>query len=543
MQPSAQPELVHKGLKLEQLVANRDRVNIYLSSTAPCASCSVCGRHSGRVHSRYERTVADLPCHGVPVTLHVGVRRFFCDNLRCERAIFAERLEEVAAYARKTDRLQEALSFIGFALGGRAGTNLAKELGLLAGRDTLLRRVRSAPLVGCGEVRALGVDDWALRKGQTYGTVLVDLKRHKPIDLLPDREASSLANWLRSHPEVEFISRDRAGAYADGARQGAPQAVQIADRWHLLKNLTEAVERFMDRHHHLVRQAAKNVVQRQLIDHRLAEDSEAMLSSREEAEKLARRHKRYARYLKVMELYGQGVSERGISRALSINRATVRKFVHADGFPERASKKSSGSILDPYIPYIHRRWAQGHRNAMQLWREIKAEGYSGKEGMVRRYIRRLRAKLAQLTPKQCAQFLGAKITFKAPTSRRAAWWLLKQTEDLPPERQAFVKQLCHLCPETREVRKMAAEFRELVKERHPEAFDRWFEAAKGSKVAEIEGFAEGLIQDHEAVRAALTYDWSSGQTEGQINRLKFIKRQMYGRANFELLKARFLHAA
>jgi transposase len=254
-----------------------------------------------------------------------------------------------------------------------------------------------------------------------------------------------------------------------------------------------------------VRQAAKNVVQRQLIDHRLAEDSEAMLSSREAAEKLARRQKRYARYLKVMELYGQGVSERGISRALSINRATVRKFVHADGFPERASKKSSGSILDPYIPYIHRRWAEGHQNAMQLWREIKAEGYSGKEGMVRRYIRRLRAKLAQLTPEQCTRFLGAKTTFKAPTSRRGAW-LLKQTEDLPPERQAFVKQLCHLCPETREVKKMAAEFRGLVRERQPEAFDRWLEAAKGSEVAEMGGFAEGLIQDYEAVRAALRHE-------------------------------------
>src|SRR5215207_3930661 len=378
MRPITKPEIVPKGLKLEHLVANRRQVSIYLSSTAPSASCSVCGRHSGRVHSHYERTVADLPWHGVPVTLRVGVCRFFCDNHQCERAIFAERLEEVAAYARKTDRLQGALSLIGFALGGRAGARLAKELGLLAGRDTLLRRVRSAPLPGSGEVRVLGVDDWARRKGQTYATVLVDLERHKPIDLLSDREASSLADWLRSHPEVEFIGRDRAGAYADGARRVAPQAVQIADRWHLLKNLTEAVERFMDRHHQLMRQAAKEVVQMQLIDHWLAEGSEAMLSSREEAEKLARRQKRYARYLKVMELHKRGVSERGISGALSINRATVRKFVRADGFPERAPKKGGGSILDPYIPYIHRRFSEGCHNSLQLWREIKARGYKVK---------------------------------------------------------------------------------------------------------------------------------------------------------------------
>jgi transposase len=495
------------------------------------------------VHSRYERTVADLPWHGVAVTLHVGVRRFFCDNLWCERVIFAERLEEVAAYARKTDRLQGALALIGFALGGRAGARLAKELALLAGRDTLLRRVRSAPLPGSGEVRVLGVDDWARRKGQTYGTILVDLERHKPIDLLSDREASSLSDWLRAHPEVEFISRDRAASYADGASEGAPQAVQIADRWHLLKNLTEVVERFMDRHHHLVRQAAKNVVQMQLIDHWLAEGPEAMLSSRNEAEKQARRQKRYARYLEVMELHKQGISERAIARTLSINRATVRKFIHADGFPERAPKKSSGSILEPYVPYIHRRFSEGINNALRLWHEIKEKGYSGKAAMVRRYVRRLRARLSQLTLEQRAQFLGAKSTFKAPTSRRAAWWLPKQTEELTPERQAFIEQVCQLCPEAREVQQMAREFRELLRERQPEAFDRWLEAAKGSEAAELKGFAEGLLQDYEAVRAALTHEWSSGQTEGQINRLKFIKRQMYGRADFELLKARFLHAA
>ncbi len=544
MESTKTPMLGPAGLELERLVIEPHGVSLFVSTTTSGAKCPVCGHRSGQVHSRYTRTVADLPWHGVPVTLHIHVRRFTCNNSSCERAIFAERLEEVAAYARKTDRLQEALSLIGFALGGRAGARVAKELGLLASRDTLLRRVRSAPLPDSGEVRALSVDDWARRKGQTYGTILVDLERRKPVDLLPDREASSLANWLRAHQGVEFISRDRAGAYADGAREGAPQAVQVADRWHLLKNLTEAVERFMDRHHQLVRQAAKNLAEVQLIGHSLAEDStKAMLSSRNESEKRVRRQKRYARYLEVMQLHSQGVSERAIARALSINRATVRKFIHADGFPERAPKKRSGSILDPYIPYIHRRWAEGCKNAVQLWREIKEKGYEGKAAMVRRYARRLRVRLAQLRPEQRVQFLGAKTTFKAPTSRRVAWWLLKQTEDLSPERQAFVEQLCQLCPEAKEVKKMAGEFRELVRERQPEAFDCWLKAAKGSEVAEMEGFAEGLIQDYEAVRAALTHEWSSGQTEGQINRLKFIKRQMYGRANFDLLKARFLHAA
>jgi transposase len=194
-----------------------------------------------------------------------------------------------------------------------------------------------------------------------------------------------------------------------------------------------------------------------------------MLSSREEAEKRTRRQKRYARYLEVMELHKQGVSERGISRALSINRATVRKFIHADGFPERAPKKSSGSILDPHLPYIPI-GASLKGSTMpcscggRSWREIEERGYSGKAAMVRRYIRRLRSRLAQLTPEQRTQCLGAQSTFKAPTSRRAAWWLLKQTEDLSPERRAFVERLCHLCPEAKEVQQLARGFRELLRE-------------------------------------------------------------------------------
>ena len=532
-----------KGLEVERLVAERHKLTFFVGTTGIEAKCPVCGYPSSRVHSRYTRTVADLPWHGIPVTLRIRLRRFFCDDSSCGRSIFAERLAEIADYARKTNRLQEALSLIGFALGGRAGEQLACELGLVASRDTLLRRIRRAPLPEASGIRVLGVDDWARRKGVAYGTILVDLERRKPVGLLPNREASSLADWLRVHPEVEFIGRDRGGAYAVGAREGAPQAVQIADRWHLLKNLTEAVERFMDRHQRLVRQAAKNVAQRQLIDHWLAESNEAMLSSRDEGEKRARREKRYARYLKVMELHRQGVSERGISRALSLNRATVRKFVHAQGFPERAPKKRRGSIVDPYVLYIHRRWAEGCHNALQLWREIREKGYGGKAAMVRRYVRRLRAKLAGLTPEQRTCFLGIRTIFKVPTSKRAAWWLLKQEEELSSECRAFVEQLCRLCPAAEKMRQMARVFREVVGERQPEALDRWLDAAKRGEVTELEGFAQGLSKDYEAVKAALTHEWSNGQVEGQINRLKFIKRQMYGRANFDLLKARFLHAA
>lgn len=205
-----------------------------------------------------------------------------------------------------------------------------------------------------------------------------------------------------------------------------------------------------------------------------------MLSSREEREGQARREKRYARYQEVMELHQRGLSQRAIAKALSINRATVRKFINADAFPERVSHKGRySSSLEAYIPYIHQRWAEGCDNALQLWREIKEKGYGGQAGMVRRYARRLRAQLAQLTPEhQRARLLEAKTTFEAPSSRRAAWWLVGQTEDLDDHQQAFVEQLSRLCPEAKRVQEMAQEFRRIFAERHAASLDAWLDTAE-----------------------------------------------------------------
>jgi transposase len=531
-----------ESLELERLEISQHHLTLLVSTTATRTQCPLCGCVSDRVHSQYTRTLADLPCHGVPVTLRLRIRRFFCEQTGCRRAIFAQRIPEVAdSYARKTERLERALSLVGFALGGEAGYRLAVELlGMVTSPDTLLRRLRRATLPDTAEVRVLGVDDWAFRRGKRYGTILVDLERRRAVDLLPDRQSSTLAKWLRSHPNVEFVSRDRAGAYADGIREGAPQAVQVADRWHLLKNLSEALERFVDRHRPLVEQAAANVSELQMIEYSLAKPPAAMLSSKEEGEKQLRRQNRYKRYLRVIELHRQNLSERAIARTLPINRATVRKFLHSDGFPERAANKRKGSILDPYIPYVHCRWAEGCNNAHQLWRELQACGYEGKVGMVRRYIRRLRSGLAELSPEQQVTFLGTKAAFKAPTSRRAGWWLQAELEDLDEEQQAFVERLRELCPSAARAGELARWFREMVKERRPERLGDWLDAAEQT---ELESFARSLRKDYEAVRAALSYEWSNGQVEGQIQRLKLVKRQMYGRANFDLLKQRVLAAA
>lgn len=249
------------GVRVDRAWWMDHTLHVAATTTRRAARCPLCGRRSKRVHSSYPRTLADLPCTGARMMVHLRARRFVCRVRWCRRKVFCERLPAlVAPWGRRTRRQREELERIGFALGGAPGARHATAAGMPVSRRTLLRVVRAAPCPEAGRVRVVGVDDWSNRRGRTYGTILVNLETHQVIDLLPDRTAETLALWLRQHPEVEIVSRDRGGAYADGARQGAPQAVQVADRFHLLKNVTDSLERFLARKHASLRQAAPSRV-------------------------------------------------------------------------------------------------------------------------------------------------------------------------------------------------------------------------------------------------------------------------------------------
>ena len=320
------------------------------------------------------------------------MRRLFCRNTRCERRIFTERLPGIALpWARRTRRLDARLTALGLALGGSAGVRLGAKLGLAASRNTLLRRVRQAPVPPAVTPSALGVDDWALRKRATYGTILVDLERRRPVALLPDREADTLAAWLRAHPGVAVITRDRAGAYAKGARSGAPAAVQVADRFHLLQNLAEMLEVVFTihaKHLRAVDQARREAVGRNgnlLLPPAEPQKRAGFLAG-------ARHERRKAQHEQVWALHRQGWPGDRIGLRLGISRSTVYRHLRSEAFPERRTRRDAGrSRLDPWRSVVMEHWNEGRRNGRTLLRELQRLGYRGSYATLMRYLRRLKA--------------------------------------------------------------------------------------------------------------------------------------------------------
>lgn len=537
-------------LHLDYLSAFDDVITMVVATIGDEARCPLCDQVSARIHSHYTRLAADLPWNSVAVRLRLTTRRFFCANDECHRKIFTERLPElIAPYGRRTLRLTEALELIGFALGGEAGARALGGLSMEASPDTVLRVIRNAVLPEQETPRILGVDDFALRRGRKYGTILIDLERRCRVDVLPDRTAETLANWLAAHPGVEVISRDRGGAYADGGRQGAPEAEQVADRFHLVVNLRESVERLVVRKHRALGQAAAAC-----RDHADAAPTEPeahpppdapSLMTRDEEDREARRGRRLERYETVRAMREDGVSINGIARQLGMGRHTVRRFLRADAFPERAHRAARLGILGPYEPYLRERWNAGCQNAQALFEEIRAQGFPGSASYVRHYLAGWRLEPSKPGRK------GAPVTPPPPalppsrprSPRQVSWLLVRPPVELDADEHAYLEQLCQLAPEVATVHHLAQEFRRIVRDQDQAALDAWLVAAERSGVPEAKGFALGIRRDRAAVDAALSMAWSNGQTEGQVNRLKVLKRQMYGRGNFDLLRKRVLHAA
>ena len=544
-------ELLPKGLDLENLSIETGRVSISLSSGTSRSFCPLCGRGSSRVHSRYSRTVSDLPWHGISVTLEVHARRFFCDEPSCERRIFCERLPEVAARARKTMRLEEALLAIALELGGRAGARLALELGIVAARDALLRRIKAAPLPEVGKVRVLGVDDFAFKKGSTYGTILVNLEEHKVVDLLPERSQESLVAWFKSHPaaEVEVAARDRSNIYREGLAKGAPGATHVADRWHLLHNLALTLEEYLLQKRPVLRKAAAPEVELEEKDDEDFGSGPIMPNrprnhDRKIEEAARKRHERLVEQWKnIRRLYLAGADLRDICRQLGISARTVYRYKDLTEPPPRPAYKRRANVLDPYVPYLVRRWNEGCHNGKKLYREIREQGYRNSEETCARFTAQLRRAEARGKPiSSVPRAKQGSVAGLSPTAKNVAALFMRHEEKLDEEQEAYLGRLCEADEALADTRRLTQEFAEMVRRLEGEDLDGWLKDAEESRSTALQNFALGLRKDLDAVRAELTEEWSNGCVERFVHKLKLLKRQGYGRAGFELLRARMLAA-
>jgi hypothetical protein len=422
------------GLSVERVFAVGTTVRVQARASGPGATCPACGAWSERVHSRYERRLADLAAGGQETLVHLQVRRFFCSNRLCAAVTFAEQVPALAARrARRTAGLTGALEAIGLALGGRAGARLSGRLASSASRSTLLRLVRALPDLPATAPRVLGVDDFALRRGHVYGTVLVDIETGRPVDLLPERSADSVEAWLGSRPGVEVICRDRGGCYAEGAARGAPAAVQVADRWHLLHNLGDAVERAVARHRSCLRDEAAPPEPAPARTAPVPAEGQRAQNTRD-------------RHARVRAAAARGLTITQISRDLQLDRKTVRRYAAATDPASLISDApvQRAGLLDSHLAYLHQRWEEGCRSTDTLHAELRARGYAGSLRTLRRHTAALR------------QGTAAPARPPAPGSKKVAAWILTPPGRLSDEHRAALDAILARCPELAATRTLSA---------------------------------------------------------------------------------------
>jgi transposase len=536
-----------QGWHLDETAA---QLTLQVTTTRPHVCCPLCQTPTSRVHSRYTRTLTDLPWGPYTIRWQLHGRKFFCDHPTCVRQIFTERFPTVAApWARRTLRLAQRLRACGLALGGEMGARLGHRLGLPTSPATLLRLVQAAPTPAATAPQVLGVDEWAWRRGQRYGTILVNLEDHQVLDLLPERSADLVADWLTQYPTVTVVCRDRSALYAEGIRRGAPQAVQVVDRFHLVKNLREAIEAFLHDQRPALQAAAVGTAQA-LTQVAGSVAAQPMYRGRhqcsqagQQRQEAAQQHRHaawVATYEAIHTLRAQGTPVTTIAAQLGISRPTVYAYLRRTRPPSPRSPQRSGQVLRPYMAYLIQRWREGCTDSMQRWRETRALGYAHSARTVSRFITRLRqASAAGGAPEtQTSPYTRP----QGPSARAVSFTWVRSEAKRAQDAQLYVDQLLHAEPTLAQAYTLSQAFLALVRERRGPELEAWMAEAMASGIEALARFAQGLQEDLPAITAGLTLPWSNGPVEGHVNRLKLLKRQSYGRAGVGLLRQRVMQA-
>jgi transposase len=496
LRPSA---LVPRGFNVESAVCYGATVGITIRHVSRASRCPGCGTSSGRIHSRYRRHLTDLPLAGQRVRLVVVARRFRCKALQCGRRIFTERFDDgvVAPWARRTARLDYLVHHLGLALGGRPAASFAQRLMLPVSNDTLIRVVRRRGSPAFAPPNVIGIDDWAWRRNQRYGTIICDLERRRPISLLPDREPATAQAWLAGQAQIAVF------------------ATQVADRWHLMENASQA---FLD----AVRKSMRQV--RAAIGAVTINPDLLTAAERIQYEGYLRREDTNAAILAEAE---KGASIKEIVRRTGHSRGMVRKVLRGQRSDVFRVRESS---LELHLPWLDVQWAAGHRNGADLWRRLKSIGFRGSLRVVTEWATRRRQ----------SEKVDAGSLRRIPSARTLARLMTTGRDTLSKSETVTIALIEGAVPLLVEAREVIATFHAMIRKKVEADLDPWLERARSSLVA---AFANGITKDRAAVSAAITSPWSNGQTEGQITKLKLVKRQMYGRAKIDLLQARLIGAA
>ncbi|WP_327732927.1 ISL3 family transposase [Streptomyces nojiriensis] len=518
------------GVVVDGVEVDENAVAIDVHAGQRAVTCPACGMAALRVHSTYRRRLADRPIGGRRVVLRLMVRRFFCDNAACKRRTVAEQVEHLTTpHQRRTVAVARIVQAIGLAVGGRADARLADYLPVRVSRDVILREVRRLPDPPSGQVTVLGIDEFAFRKGATYGTVLIDVETRRPIDLLPDRTADTVAAWLADHPGIEVICRDRCSTFSQAAARAAPDAIKVADRWHLLHSLARAVERTAHQHRACLRNEAET---EDLDQHREPSDPATLAAligplepnALPDGQLLARVRQWHT---DIHQLRERGWTISAIADRLGRDRKTVRHYLNTDldQILASARERRPNGHINRFKPYLQQRFRGGATNAAALFREIRDRGYRGSRVVVTKYIATLRAGTAVPEPPR-----------PIPSPRRITTWIMRHPDTLTDSQREHLESILAACPDLATARDLAHEFSAIARERRGRDLTGWMARALDQGPQPVQGFAAFLQNDWDAVVNGLTLKWSSGAVEGQVTRIKLIKRRSYGRASFALLR-------
>ncbi|WP_236602234.1 ISL3 family transposase [Ktedonobacter sp. SOSP1-52] len=503
---------------------------VHLHATSSRALCPRCGTPGSRVHSHYQRTIADVAFGGWCLVLKLRVRKWICHEASCPQHIFAERFPElVQRYARMTDRLVKALQALGVTTNGADAARIASSLGMPTTAKTIIRRVLQLPLPSEGEVVKVGIDEWAWKKGQRYGTILVDLEKRRIVQLLAERSAETSKAWLCTHPEIDLVSRDRGKIFREAATEGAPQAKQVVDRFHLQKNFAEALEKFFRTQERALKKATQGSTGKTRLATRTAVP-EKVAQERQE------RHRQQVKLHKwIWKLYRQGYHKGQIAQLVGVSSSKVYRTLEQETPPPPRRRSRSSSIVDPYLSYLTLRWNQGCHNVAKLYEEIVTQGYTGTQRTLQMRLRPFRQNVARPVSKQTS------IWDKPPSSRGVALMMVRPAQNRTREQAAYLDQLIQSNETIALVFKLAQDFGYLLRKHEGRThLEQWKAAVQASGIAELIAFVDGLADDAEAVTNGCSLTWSNGVVEGFVNKVKWIKRSSYGQAGFALLQRRVL---